>query len=833
MTNNTFDRQIEAARLRLETLQQQVCASPEQTALMNEALEELANALEELHVAGEELRQQNDELAASRQAVEAERQRYQELFDFAPDGYLVTDTEGVIQEANRAAAGLLGVRQDFLVGKSLLVFVADTLMGHKTFHTRLTQLHAKRANIDGLRDWQIWLQPREGAPFPVELTVGPVRDADGQLTGLRWLLRDITRRKRAAEALQMSEAHYRAIVEDQTELILRFLPNGSLTFVNGAYCRYLGKTHEEVTDHSLMLLMPIADWKDVERQLASLTLENPVATYERRAVLPGGKMGWQQWTTRALFDDQGNLVEYQSVGRDITERRQMEEALRERTHALGERVKELHCLYSISALVEQPDISLTEILGGTLDLIPPAWQYPDIAAARIFVKDQEFRTPNLQESVWRQTRDVVAHGERIGLLEVCYLEERPTCDEGPFLKEERSLLNAIAGRLGRILERVQAQEALQKSEERYRRIVETAYEGIWVIDAESKTNYVNGRMAEMLGYPADEIMGKSMFDFMDGDWQAIAEGNVERRRQSIREQHDFQFRRKDGAELWAIVSANLIFEEGHYAGALGMLTDITERKRAEEALHRHAVELQARNEELDAYDHTVAHDLNNPVSLLVTAAESLEDDYARWSEEEVRRHLRIIARGARTMGRIIDELLLLASVRKAHMEIGPLDMAGIVAEAYQRLAQVIEEYQAKVTLPDMSAWPVALGHAEWIVEVWVNYLGNAIKYGGEPPQVELGAEAQPDGMVRFWVRDDGQGLTREDQVRLFTPFTRLDQVRAKGHGLGLSIVRRIVEKLGGQAGVQSHGVPGQGSSFFFTLSSAVSPATPTAAGSDR
>jgi signal transduction histidine kinase len=104
--------------------------------------------------------------------------------------------------------------------------------------------------------------------------------------------------------------------------------------------------------------------------------------------------------------------------------------------------------------------------------------------------------------------------------------------------------------------------------------------------------------------------------------------------------------------------------------------------------------------------------------------------------------------------------------------------------------------------------------------VWVNYISNAVKYGGTPPaapRVELGGEVQPDGMARFWVRDNGSGLTQEQQTRLFTPFTQLNQVRARGHGLGLSIVRRIVEKLGGQVGVESSGVPGEGSLFYFTL----------------
>jgi two-component system sensor histidine kinase/response regulator len=111
-----------------------------------------------------------------------------------------------------------------------------------------------------------------------------------------------------------------------------------------------------------------------------------------------------------------------------------------------------------------------------------------------------------------------------------------------------------------------------------------------------------------------------------------------------------------------------------------------------------------------------------------------------------------------------------------------------------------------------------MGYAPWVEEVWVNYISNALKYGGTPsaaPRVELGAETQGDGMVRFWVRDHGPGIAPEAQLRLFTPFTRLDHVRAGGHGLGLSIVRRIVEKLGGQVSVASQ--VGEGSTFSFTL----------------
>jgi two-component system sensor histidine kinase/response regulator len=164
-------------------------------------------------------------------------------------------------------------------------------------------------------------------------------------------------------------------------------------------------------------------------------------------------------------------------------------------------------------------------------------------------------------------------------------------------------------------------------------------------------------------------------------------------------------------------------------------------------------------------------------------------------------------------------LLMLSAVRKAEVKMTPLDLASTVDEAQQRLAHMIEKHQVEIIVSNN--WPAVLGHGPWVEEVWVNYLSNAIKYGGQPPRIELGATVRPDGTVCLWVRDNGPGIPPEAQTRLFTPFTRLDQIRADGHGLGLSIVRRIVEKLGGQVGVESK--VGQGSTFFFTLPAEVAP----------
>ena len=143
----------------------------------------------------------------------------------------------------------------------------------------------------------------------------------------------------------------------------------------------------------------------------------------------------------------------------------------------------------------------------------------------------------------------------------------------------------------------------------------------------------------------------------------------------------------------------------------------------------------------------------------------------------------------------------------------PLDMSSVVSETCSRLDNFIEEYQAQVLLPE--SWPRVKGHQPWVEEIWVNYLSNAIKYGGPSPSVTLGGEIQDERMARFWIRDHGEGIAPADQQRLFIPFTKLQQANTQGHGLGLSIVQRITKKLGGDVGLESE--PGKGSLFWFTL----------------
>ncbi|NMG11747.1 CBS domain-containing protein, partial [Brasilonema sp. UFV-L1] len=164
--------------------QQQARRVEQQSIELIQVNQELQEALvEEVQIVEEELREQNEELASTRQEIELERQRYQDLFDFAPEAYVITDIAGKIQQANQAAATLLCVPQNRLVGKPLVIFIAKS--DRKTFRTQLSQLQQKQ-------NWEVYFQPRKGTPFPAAIAVTSMHNSQGQRVGLRWLIRDIT-----------------------------------------------------------------------------------------------------------------------------------------------------------------------------------------------------------------------------------------------------------------------------------------------------------------------------------------------------------------------------------------------------------------------------------------------------------------------------------------------------------------------------------------------------------------------------------------------------------------------------------------------------------------
>jgi PAS domain S-box-containing protein len=368
---------------------------------------------------------------------------------------------------------------------------------------------------------------------------------------------------------------------------------------------------------------------------------------------------------------------------------------------------------------------------------------------------------------------------------------------------ERAYLKKLPITIENAIRRHRAEEQVRK----LTRAVEQSPASVVITDTEGRIEYVNPKFTSLTGYSSDEVLGENPRilksgehprEFYEGLWTTILAG-----REWRGELHN---RKKNGELFWELSSVSPVRDrEGSITHFVAVKEDVTERKQLEEERERLI-------SELDAFSHTVAHDLKNPLSAVLGFAELLTAEDAELGRKDVRESLQFVRQAAVKMNSIIEELLLLAGVRKTDVERVPVEMTAVVSGALQRLSHMTAEYSPEVVRPD--AWPVALGHGPWIEEVWANYLSNAMKYGGQPPRLELGAETVGD-KVRFWVFDNGPGLTPEQQAQLFTPFTRLHQVRATGQGLGLSIVRRIMEKLGGEAWVEAE--PGKGSRFGFTL----------------
>ncbi|NJL92890.1 MAG: PAS domain-containing protein [Anaerolineae bacterium] len=319
--------------------------------------------------------------------------------------------------------------------------------------------------------------------------------------------------------------------------------------------------------------------------------------------------------------------------------------------------------------------------------------------------------------------------------------------------------------------------------------------GVLVLDSGGKVIDMNPAAEVILNKPLRGAQGKTMLQAFPHYADLIARFR------------DYQMLRDEifvDGRFYELQLMPMTNRAGEPSGRIVMLYDITSQK--------HALQ------ELDAYARSVAHDLKTPLGVVQSYSQLLELGRTSLDAQTVADYLTLIRRNAQKMTTIIDSLLLLASVRNQNeVELRSLDMGQVFSDALLRLGQAQEKSKTHLVSP--ASWPTAQGYAPWVEEIWVNYLSNALKYGGTPPIIEVGAAPLPENKVRYWVKDNGSGLSEVDQKKLFTEFGRLQQhLHLEGHGLGLSIVQRIVHRLGGEVGVE--GAQGVGSTFYFTLPTA-------------
>lgn len=758
------------------------------------------------------------------------------IYRVVPTAIFTVDRQGTITSLNEKALHLLGYSAEELLGQPC------TTVSGPDCQSQCGLCPGSDLTLGPLRGVECTMRTRNGEMRTVIKNVELLTDPTGQVSGGVESFVDITERRNVEEQLRkLSSA-----VEQSPTVVMITDTDGTIEYVNPRFTAVTGYSPEEVIGQKPSLLKsgytPPSTYEELWETITSGGEWRGEFLNKKKS----GELYWEFATILPIKDADGRITHFLGVKEDITARKRAEQALQEslfRTQILynashtllvAQSLPELFqavvdnvaaALYADRVVLILLDRNASAILhfvtGGpgahqverpTLDELwegLTGWVLREGRPA-LSPKDE----PDPRESPAAQQRrietncgDIIVvpltfHDGSVGTLTAINLPGGRS-----FTYQDLELMIALANQSVIAIDNARLVDSLRQSEEKFSRAFRASPDAM-VINTLDEGRFVdvNDSFLEMVGYERDEVIGHTLDELPlwpeHTQRHAIASAIIEHG--AVRN-IEVAFRRKSGETGIALLSAEAVDLDG-VPCVLTIAKDVTERIQA-------AQEREQLIQELDAFARTVAHDLKSPLSPILGYSELLLDERSDLSPEARRSFIQMIADNARRMGNIIDELLLLARMRQSELKTHPLDMAAIVEEALSRLAYLISEYDAEIVVAD--SWPAALGYAPWVVEVWVNYISNALKYGGNPPRVELGADVLPDGSPRFWVRDNGPGLTAEQQALLFTPFTQLSNGHVEGHGLGLSIVQRIVERLEGQVGVESE--PGQGSLFYFTL----------------
>ncbi len=295
-------------------------------------------------------------------------------------------------------------------------------------------------------------------------------------------------------------------------------------------------------------------------------------------------------------------------------------------HDLRERHKELNLLYEVTKLSSRADLSLENFLQKSVELIPPAWHYPEITCARIIVDKQKYKTKNFRKTQWIQSEDIRVNGEKLGAVEVYYLEEKPELDQGPFLKEERNLIRTFSSLLSRIIERKKADKTLKESEIFYSSVIENSKDAV-IIHHDGVIKFANSAASQFIGIPKNDFLGKRITDFIHPDDRENVLSRFEQRKagKDVESIYEISLVKKDGSDFPAEINVSLIQYQGKPAG-LVFIRDITKRKKAENGLKK---SLQEKEVLIKEIHHRVKNNMQVISSLINIQARRMKDPKAR------------------------------------------------------------------------------------------------------------------------------------------------------------------------------------------------------------
>ncbi len=685
-TVSSFILDISAQQAALRERKQAEAALLEVNARLEQHGTELAVTNEELETTLEELRIAEEELLRQNERLRTEQQRYQDLFDFAPDGYLVTDTAGIIQEANQAVTTDLAAG---LVGQPLFNFIATQDL--EVFRDRFNQL-TEPLPVPQTQVWVMQLQPRQQQPFPAELTVRRVYDFTGGVSSVRWLIRDITERKRAEAKLRESESLYRTIGETLDYGIWVCDPDGRNVYASDSFLQLVGLTQAQCSESGWgHVLHP----DDAERTIAA-------------------------WT----------------------------ECVR------------------------------TE---GTWDI------------------EHRFRGV---DGNWH-----------------------PILARGMPVRNSDGAIIAWAGINLDISRQKQAEVALRQSEERYRYLAELIPQLVWTASTEGALLDVNQRWLDFTGLTYTQaqtddwqaIVYPDDIPTLSEHWQAAQASGTYYRAEG-------RMRRSDGVFRWHLHQAvPLKNEQGQVLKWFGTATDIDDQKRLEQQRARILQQEQVAREAAenanrikDEFLAVLSHELRSPLNPILGWSRLLQT--RKLDEAQTTEALKTIERNARLQAELIEDLLDVSRILqgKLSLNVAPVVLTTIIQAAIEtvRLAAEAKAIQIETQLePDVR---LVAGDANRLQQVVWNLLSNAVKFTPTEGRVDIRLE-QLDSQAQITVADTGKGISPDFLPYVFDYFRQAEGATTRsvgGLGLGLAIVRQLVELHGGTICAES---PGEGHGATFTV----------------
>jgi PAS domain S-box-containing protein len=751
------------------------------------------------------------QLAERRRAEEALRnaaEEWQRTFDTISDMIMLVDPQNRIIRANRAMAMALGLPCQELLGRYCFECVHGT-DAPPGFCPHVQTL------LDGEEHTAEVYEPSLGRDFLVTTT--PLPDDSGIPIGTVHIMRDITERKWLEVALRESERIYRDTFETAPIGIFHSTFDGKFIKVNPSLAKMLGyESPDELI--SVVNASSVAEqlyvYPERRSQILGEVLERegwPV--YENLYRRKDGRIITATLIIRTVRNDDGSPSYLEGFVEDITERKRAEE--------------EIDNLAKFPA--EDPAPVLRLARDGTV-LYTNQSSRPLL---RLWGCEVGQRLPeDWRELILESLATVLSKEIEVECGDTIYsLVLTPIVDAG--------YVN-IYGK--DITKRKRMEEALRESEERLNFVLEGSQQGFADWNIETGEVRRNERWAEMLGYTLQEIestVGQWM-DLIHPEDRAAAWKSVQDHLEGRTPMHESEYRMltKTGQYKWILDRAMIVKRDpqGRPLRISGTHTDVTERKRLEERLQRHAAELEEANEELKDFAYIVSHDLRAPLASIKGFSDVLssiiteeskpildkclpqldEEERAKLTtafEEEVPLATEYIGASVKRMDGLINAILKLARLGRRDLNLEPIDTESLVQSILRSMAHQIEQRSVRVTvgaLPEVVADQVSMG------QIMGNLLDNALKYlePGRPGEIEISAERSPQE-ITFHIRDNGRGIAQKDIPRVFDLFQRVGKPGVSGEGMGLTFVRTLIRRHGGRIWCESK--PGAGTTFSFTI----------------